>query len=357
MATNYEDKKAAALNENNADKKAALNEVDVTYGNMINESTQMYDKLQQNLDKYEKDQIDLQTQKGDLAIEKLEQANANAQKDYLKEQSAAYTDWQKQSNQYGANAEQMAASGLAKSGYSESSLVSMYNTYQNRVAVARESIERTNAEFAIAMKDAQLQNDSILAEIAFNTMQQKLQLAVEGFQYKNQLILDKANKKLEVQQIYQSKWMDTLQELNADRSFEEEKRQADRAYELQLEDLKLAQAAQKLNEDKFAYEKKQDAIANAAKKVASGGSSLAKSATTKKVKGGKTSTTGAGVVKGSKSAAVTASAYAYLNALIKSGASKDKVSNEIAIALRDGEITKKEAQTLRNTFTPRGLAY
>jgi hypothetical protein len=58
-----------------------------------------------------------------------------------------------------------------------------------------------------------------------------------------------------------------------------------------------------------------------------------------------------------KKTSSTTDAKAYLNKLISSGASKDKVSNEIALALRNGAITKQEAAKLRQTFTPRGLQY
>ena len=63
------------------------------------------------------------------------------------------------------------------------------------------------------------------------------------------------------------------------------------------------------------------------------------------------------IQKADKKTTKTVSATAYLNQLIASGASKDKVSNEISLALRNGAITKAEAQKLRQTFTPRGIAY
>jgi hypothetical protein len=62
-------------------------------------------------------------------------------------------------------------------------------------------------------------------------------------------------------------------------------------------------------------------------------------------------------IKSQQEKQATASAYDYLNNLIASGASKDKVANEISLALRNGAITKEEATKLRNTFTPRGYTY
>ena len=224
---NYDDKR---FTEVETDKKAALNEVDVTYGNMINNSDKYYqsqiDAAQQWADK----QTQLQQEKTDFAIEQVEQQKAQAQKDYLKEQSASYVDWQKQSNQYGANAEQMAAQGLTGSGFSESSQVSMYNTYQNRVATARESYNQAVLNYNNAIKDAQLQNNSLLAEIAYNALQTQLELSLQGFQYKNQLIIEQSNKKLEVENTYYNRYQDVLNQINTENALAEEVRQYNQSY-------------------------------------------------------------------------------------------------------------------------------
>jgi hypothetical protein len=134
-------------------------------------------------------------------------------------------DWQKQSNQYGANAEQMAAQGLAGSRYSESSQVSMYNTYQNRVTAARESYQQAVLNYNNAITEARLQNNSLLAEIAYNAFQQQLELSLQGLQYKNQLILDKTAKKLEVDQMYHNRYQDVLAQINYENSMAEQIRQ------------------------------------------------------------------------------------------------------------------------------------
>lgn len=170
-------------------------------------------------------QSQLQQEQSDFVIEKIEQEKAQAQKDYTKEQSGAYVDWQKQSNRYGANAEQMAASGLFNDGYSESAQVSLYNTYQNRVMTARESYNNITLNFSNAMKDARLQNNSALAEIAYKALQDQLQLSLSGFQYKNQLILDKANAKTSADQMYYNRYQDVLAQINSENALAEQIRQ------------------------------------------------------------------------------------------------------------------------------------
>lgn len=265
---NYNDKRFTEV-EN--DKKAAMNEIDVTYGNMINSADKYYQDQINAVDKYEDKQIALQNQQTDFAIEKIEQQKDQTKKDYIKEQSGAYADWQKQSNPYGANSEKMAASGLANSGYSESSLVSMYNTYQNRVAVAREVVNRALLDYDNQMTEARLKNNSILAEIAYNTLQKRLELSLQGFQYKNTLILEKANKKLEVENVHHARYQDVLKQINTEKAFEYQRAQDEIANKRAQEALDIQKAQQKLAEDKFAWDQSKE------EKASSGSSSIKKS--------------------------------------------------------------------------------
>lgn len=229
---NYDDKRFAEVE---ADKKAALNEVDKTYGDMINESDSYY-KAQIDASKQWADtQTKLQNEKTDFAIEQIEQQKDQTKKDYLKEQSGAYVDWRKQSNEYGAKSEEMAAKGLDNTGYSESSQVSMYNTYQNRVATARESYSKAILNYDNAIKDARLQNNSVLAEIAYKALQEQLELSLEGFQYKNTLVLEKANKRTEVENNYYNRYQDVLSQINTENALSEQIRQFNEQMALEKE--------------------------------------------------------------------------------------------------------------------------
>ena len=226
MATNYD------INYNDdrftdveADKKVALNEVEKTYGDMIAQTDKHYQDQINATNDWEKKQTQLQNDQLNQTLKEINQEKEWAEKDYIKEQSGAYVDWQKQSNQYGANAEQMASAGLAGTGFSESSQVSMYNTYQNRVATAREAFTRIVADFTNQMAQARLQNSSILAEIAFESQQKRLELALQGFQYKNTLLIEQANKKSEVEDRYYARYQDVLQQINHENALAEQVRQ------------------------------------------------------------------------------------------------------------------------------------
>lgn len=221
-----------------ADKNVALSEVENTYAGMIDQTDGFYQSQIEASKQWADKQAQLQQENTDFTIEQIEQQKEQANKDYLKEQSGAYADWQKQSNQYGANAEQMAASGLANTGFSESSQVSMYNTYQNRVATARESFNQAVLNYNNGIKEAQLQNNSKLAEIHFTALQQQLEMALQGFQYKNQLIEQQANKKLEVENMYYNRYQDVLAQINQENALSENIRQYNESLQMQREQLK-----------------------------------------------------------------------------------------------------------------------
>lgn len=366
---NYNDKRFTQVNN---EKNVALKEMENTYGGMINDSDNYFKDQISAVEKWGEQQKKTQQAQTDFAIEKIEQQKDQAQKDYIKEQSGAYTDWQKQSDPYGVDAEQKAAAGMANSGYSESSKVAMYTTYQNRVIAARDVYNRAVLNYDNAIKDATLQNNAALAEIAYNTLQKSLELGLQGFQYKNQLIIEKANKKTELKQIYHSRYQDVLNQINKENALKEEVRQYNekmaeekRQYDTTLKNQReqfnqqqdLARRELKLKQDQFAWQKAQ-AAKSSSSGGSSGGSSIKKSSSKKSsgssVKKSSSSTRSGG---GGKFGSSTTSAKEYLNKLIASGASKDKVSNEIAIALREGAITKAEAAALRKTFTPRGVQY
>lgn len=231
MAVNYEDPRFAQVE---ADKQQATAELEQTYNGIIGDADQYYQAQIDASKQWAETQQQLQQEKTDFTIEQIEQEKDKSHKDYVKEQSGAYVDWKKQSSEYGVEAEQQAAAGLAGTGFSESSQVSMYNTYQNRVATARESYNQAVLNYNNAIKDARLQNNSVLAEIAYQALQQQLELSLQGFQYKNQLILDQANKKLEVDNMYWNRYQDVLNQINTENAFAEEQRQFDANYELQM---------------------------------------------------------------------------------------------------------------------------
>ena len=234
---NYNDERFTKVE---SDKQQALSELEQTYGGMIGESDKYYQAQIDASKQWADKQTEIQNANTDFAIEKIEQQKDQAHKSYLKEQSGAYTDWQKQSNQYGAKAEQMAMQGMGGTGFSESSQVSMYNTYQQRVSTARESYNNAVLNYNNAIKDAQLQNNSALAEIAYQSLQQQLELSLQGFQYKNTLLLEQANQKRELENTYYGGYQDVLAQMNTENALAEQIRQFNKQQALAEKEYQLA---------------------------------------------------------------------------------------------------------------------
>lgn len=240
MAVNYNDKRFQQVNK---EKETALKEVDSTYNNMINQTDKLYqDQIDASKD-WEKTQSELQQQNTDFAIEKINQNKEWAKQDYLKEQRGAYADYTEAGNVYGANAEAMASRGLTGTGYAENSDVALFTAYQNRVATARDSFNRAVVTYDQSIKEAQLQNNSALADIAYKALQTQLQLSLEGFQYKNQLLQQKLSTKHQTEDRYYNRWQNVLQQINTENTLAEQQRQFNQQMAMQQRELALQEKA------------------------------------------------------------------------------------------------------------------
>lgn len=246
---NYEDERFKTV-ENQ--KQEQLNNINNTYNNMVNQSDQFYQKQIDAANNYADIQKQNQQANTDFAIEQINQQKEQAKKDYTKEQTGAYVDWQKQSNKYGANAEQMAAQGMQNTGYSESSQVSMYNTYQNRVASARESYNKAVLNYDNSIKEAILANNSALAEIAYKALQSQLELSLQGFQYKNELLQTQINMQRDIDKDYYNRWQNVLSQMNTENQLKENIRQYNENMAYQKEQDRI----------KMEYQKERDRIAD-----------------------------------------------------------------------------------------------
>lgn len=208
------------------EKNNALNSTNAAYDNMIN-STDSYYQDQINASKeWANKQSELQKAQSDLAVEKIEQQKKEAEQDYTKEQKGAYQDYMKQNNAYGSSKQATGQSGLAGSGWSETVQAGYYNTYQNRYATARETYNKALTNYNLAIKDAQLQNNSNLAQIAYEAQQTQLKLAVENIQYKNQLLQEKTAQQLNIANQYNSQWQNMYNTLLSNAQFEEQEKRA-----------------------------------------------------------------------------------------------------------------------------------
>ena len=253
MATNYDENElvkdvnerdAAALKEYETGMQNAINTSDAGYNSAINslgvdangnvKEGSATDRL-----------MDSQNAMTEFAIDEIERQKAQAKKDYTKEQSGAYKDWQTAKDPYGANAEKMAANGMTNTGYAESSQVAMYNQYQSRVTAARESYNQIIADYNAGITQARLQNNATLAQIVTDAMNKRMELVISQLTNKTNLLTTLAQGKATMKQQSTTNYLNVLQQVIA-------KEQAD--------------ASLALEREKFAWQKEQ------ANKSSSGGS-------------------------------------------------------------------------------------
>lgn len=219
--TNYMDDPEKVLTD--GEKKAA--ESDKLYDGMIADNNKTQGEMLGKISQNQATQEQIQNEKTNFAIEEINQQKDQAHKDYIKEQSGAYTDWQKAKDPYGVNAEARASQGMSNTGYSESSQVAMYTAYQNRVATARESYDRAVLAYNNAITNARLQNNAVLAEIAAEALAQQLEITMSFVQQNNSLLTQKANARTTISQNYYNRYMAVLDQIYKEDSMAEQKRQ------------------------------------------------------------------------------------------------------------------------------------
>lgn len=247
-SVNYQDERFKSVENEKVQK---VQETENMYNNMINNTDKYYQDQINASKEWADKQSEIQQKKTDFLIEQTEQQKEKAEVDYTKEQKGAYTDYMKQSNMYGVNAEKLAASGLQNSGYSESSRVSMWNTYQNRYATAREGFNQAVLNYNNAIKEAQLANNEVLAQISYQALQNQLELSLQGFQYKNTLLQTKEQQINQVNETYYNRYQNVLSQVNAEIDRQMQIDKVNRDYELALKELNEKVRQSNLEHDRW----------------------------------------------------------------------------------------------------------
>lgn len=161
-------------------------ELEQKYANNINQQNDLLNQSEQ----IQNDQINANTQQ---TLAEIEKQRGYAQQDFNKEARGAYQDYQKLINPYGVQAENVFSNGLGNSGYSETSKLNAYNTYQNRYATARESTDRLMEDFNNQMTEAQLEGNREKAQVALNKLQTQMSNLWQQMNFDSDLAGKKVN--------------------------------------------------------------------------------------------------------------------------------------------------------------------
>lgn len=152
MATGYEDIDNLMNQQNNL-----LNQQEQKQNEIINKQTQMQvDELNR-----EKEKID---------------------KDVTKTTQGLYSNWQKETNQYGVQAEQLAQQGLSNTGYAETTKTALYNTYQRNVTETLNNSRELKADYDFKISQARENGSVQQAQSALELYSQKMQLLTQNYE-------------------------------------------------------------------------------------------------------------------------------------------------------------------------------
>lgn len=256
---NYDDKRFKDV-EN--EKQSELTKYNETYDNLINERNNFTKEQQDMVDRWENTQKDIANKNLEYQKDLIEQQRKKSEQAYQNEAKASYIDYQKEVDKYGVSRENVVNNGLSNSGYAESSKVDMYNTYQNRLGTARKSMQDAGIEFDNAIRQAQLSNDETLAQNALKALQDKLNIALEGFNYKSDQENNRLNWNYNINNNYYNRYKDVESQINYENETAEKIRQYNENMAYQKEQQQLEQQRW---EKEMAYQREQDAIANAQK--------------------------------------------------------------------------------------------
>ena len=351
---NYDDKRFKDV-EN--EKQSELNKYNETYDNLINERNNFTKEQQDMVDRWENTQKDVANKNLEYQKDLIEQQRKKSEQAYQNEAKASYIDYQKEVDKYGVSRENVVNNGLSNSGYAESSKVDMYNTYQNRLGTARKSMQDAGIEFDNAIRQAQLSNDEKLAQNALTALQNKLNIALEGFNYKSDQENNRLNWNNTINNNYYNRYKDVESQINYENETAEKIRQYNENMAYQKEQQRLEQQRW---EQEMAYQREQDAIANAQKWASinasynsGGGNSLTDGSSNE------LNTSGTNVVKSkfnscpalsSNKASNWSNSNIFTSNTIKNGISESDLENKISSALKSKTITEADADKILTWF-------
>lgn len=280
--------------------------------NLQNQTNQLYDQQMEQQRKI----ADISTQQ---AIDELQRNKQEAEEQAEKTNRALYTDYQKQINPYGVNAEDLAEQGLGRSGLAETTRANYYNTYQNARTEAQNKANKIKADFDAKMIQARQNGDLQMAQAALNMYQQRVNDMYNLY-----------NLRFNRDQFNYQKEQDTLSQSNWEREYQQA--------------LQNQQWQQQFNQAQFDYQKERDRIADEqwqkeydlSKKASSSG----------RRSGGGSSSGGNTIDAGGSGVSDYAIKLANgINNLKKSIAyNKEEVRNQVSNLVAQGQLSASDAQ-------------
>ena len=209
--------------------------------NLNNQASQLYDEQMNQ----QRNIINTGTEQ---AIAEIERNKQKAQEQADKTNRALYTDYQKQINPYGVNAENLYEQGLAKSGLAETTKSHYYNIYQTARTEAQNNANQIKADFDNEITRARQNGDLQLAQSALQMYQQKINDLYNTYNLRYQrdrdVVSDDQWKKQYEQSLQNQQWQQAFNQAQFDYQKERD-RVADDQWRQQFELSKKASSSRR----------------------------------------------------------------------------------------------------------------
>ena len=140
---------------------------------------------QQMLDSALQQQNDIVNKQTQMNVDTLERQKEKIDKEAIQQNRALYQDYRKASNPFGVQAENLAGQGLGNSGYAETTMSRLYNTYQTNITATLNNARDLKADVDFQIQQARQNGDLTLAQNALELYKQKMQLLSEEYDLRN----------------------------------------------------------------------------------------------------------------------------------------------------------------------------
>jgi len=203
---------------------------------------------QNMLDNALQQQNDIVNKQTQMQVDSLARQKEDIDKEATQQNRALYQEYRKATNPFGQQAENLASQGLGNSGYAETTMSRLYNTYQNNITSTLNNARDLKADVDFQINQARRNGDITLAQNALELFKQRMQLLSEEYDLRNNR-----------EQFLYQKSQDALAQSNWQQEFERQKYQDDRNYDYQLSRDKVSDRQWK---DTFNYQKRRDKVSD-----------------------------------------------------------------------------------------------
>ena len=235
-----------------AEKQAQLQKSDTLYNNLLQDNQTLYNQQQEYANQYETTQNDILDKQLAYNTNLIEQQKEIARQNKADEERKARNSYDAYQNQYGSNAERMAASGLSNSGYALRQSDSANVAYQNRLASANKVLQDAITQYDNDINAARLNNDVSKAQNALEKLKLQLQYSESYYNKKGELQQTQFNTGRNIDSDYYNRYQTEYTNIQNEKAREE----AIRQWEAEMAE------KQRQYDANMAYQKERDRIAD-----------------------------------------------------------------------------------------------